>query len=103
MVRRVRCIRARRDCYAQFCWALALAFTLGELFFSCRFSTFLGDDLTAFWSIHTMPPGRYLTSLLGGQLVVLHRALTWLVHAAAPMRFSVALSILGALHLTGVL
>lgn len=80
------------------CAAFGASFTFGLLCFAWGFTTFVGDDLSAFWLIRTVPPGTYLTSLLGGQLVVLHRALTWLIYTIAPMKFWLAVLLLGGFH-----
>jgi hypothetical protein len=81
-----------------FSFGAGAAFTGGLVVHAYLRSTFVGDDLTAFWAIHTLPFFRYLAVPLGGQLVVLHRTLTFAIYSAFPMRFSVAVIVLGALE-----
>jgi hypothetical protein len=89
--------------FERWCLSLGAAYTLGLGVFAFRFSTFVGDDLSAFWLIRTQPFSAYLTALLGGQLVILHRASTALLYWLAPMRFGLAVAVMTALQLTTAL
>ncbi len=80
---------------------LGVLYTLGLVVFAYRYATFVGDDLSTFYALRTQPFGTYLIGLLGGQLVVLHRLVTYVLYRVATMHFLPAVLILGALHLTG--
>ncbi|HEX4335439.1 MAG TPA: hypothetical protein VH062_05965 [Polyangiaceae bacterium] len=79
---------------------LGAFYTLGLLVFSAQVGTFIGDDLSTFYALVTEPFGRYLTALLGGQLVVLHRLVTYVLYRLAPMSFTPAVVVLVVFHLT---
>ena len=80
--------------------AAAVVYTLGLVVFAYGYSAFVGDDLSTFYALRRKPFGGYLLDLLGGQLVVLHRLVTYVIYRLWPMRFLPAVLILGALHLT---
>ncbi|HEX3594062.1 MAG TPA: hypothetical protein VHU80_03140 [Polyangiaceae bacterium] len=80
--------------------AIGVAYTLALVVFAYRYSTFVGDDLSAFYLAKTRPFGAYLIGFMGGQMVVLHRLVTYLLYRLSPMNFLPAVLVLGALHLT---
>jgi len=72
----------------------------GSPSFAYRYSTYgRADDRPRSGFCRRTPSVGFLVGLLGGQLVVLHRLLTLVVYRAAPMRFSLGVTILTTFHL----
>jgi hypothetical protein len=82
---------------------VVLVYTLATARLAKAHSHFIGDDLVSFFMATHTPLGAYLVMPLDIHLAPLHRLLTWIIRTLWPMNFGVALGVLAAFHLSGVL
>jgi hypothetical protein len=88
-------------------WLAALSFVVfaGYLCAVLRYawatSYFFGDDFQALHLLRTTPWAAGVWVPVGGQIVPLHRLVTFVVQSLAPLRFEVALGVLAVFYLGG--
>jgi hypothetical protein len=82
--------------------AVAVVYTMAVVWFAWTRSYFVGDDFSNLWIARTLGFRQGLLVPLGGQIVPLHRAVTFVTYRVAPMSFAAALGVLVAFHAIGV-
>ena len=82
--------------------AIAVVFTCALLRYAWLHGYFYGDDYTAFLLARLGHLPEALFVPVGGQVVPLHRALAFFVWRVAPMNYALALTVLMAFHVLGI-
>jgi hypothetical protein len=79
--------------------AIAVLHSAWALRFASMHSHFVNEDLRSFWRSLVQPFWHFVLAPLDDHFVPLHRLVSYVILRLAPMNFTVALGVLGAVHL----